>query len=301
MELDLTRIFVKVVQFNSFSKAAEALRMPRSTVSKSISRLERETGTKLLVRSTRSLALTAAGRGFYEASHGPVHQLEDARKALYGQDRVLTGVVRITAPEDLGTFVVAPAVAKLSALHPMLRFELEYTDDVIDLIKDGFDLAVRIGRARDSGMTLRRAGEVVLIAVASPGYLKDKARIKAPGDLSDHACLALNVRKMAGVWPLRSTGKAVQVPIKARILCNQTSSLLRMALADGGVALVPTYICQPYLDSGRLVRVLPAWSSIGWPVSLISPLAPSTSARLKATVDQILGELKQSGIIGSRS
>lgn len=292
MELGLIRIFVKVVQYNSFSKAAIALKMPKSTVSKSISRLEKETGTKLLVRSTRSLTLTVAGRTFYEASFGPIHQLEDAQKELYGKDNLLTGLIRITAPEDLGSFIIAPAIAKLSSRHPQLRFELQYTDTIIDLVKEGFDLAIRVGRVRDSGLKLKRAGEVILIAVASPDYLKGKEKIKAPKDLTQHHCLTLSLQQTAVRWTLKSTAKTIHVPIQSNILCNQMSSLLRMALANGGIALVPSYICQESLDKGKLVRVLPEWSSPGWPVSMISPLAPSSSARLKAAVDQIFAELK---------
>jgi len=297
MELDLTRIFVKVVQYNSFTRAAEALKMPKSTVSKSISRLERETGTKLLVRSTRNLTVTSAGKAFYEKSLGPIHQLEDAQKELYGKDNLLTGTVRITAPEDLGAFVIAPAIAKLSIEHSSLRFELQYTDHVVDLVKEGFDLAVRIGKARDSGLKLRRAGEVTLVAVATQAYLKGREKLKAPKDLSQHQLLSLGVQQMSERWTLRSKDKVVQVAVHAKIVSNQMSSLLRMALADGGVALVPTYICQPYLESGAVTRVLPDWSSPGIPVSLISPLAPSSSARLKVTVDQIIEELKLKSIM----
>jgi len=292
MELDLTRVFVKVVQHNGFAKAAQALRMPRSTVSKSISRLEREAGTKLLVRSTRSLAVTQAGRAFYEAIVGPIHALEDAQAALSGTDSLLKGTVRITAPEDLGTLMIAPAVAKVSIRHPHLRFELSYAEARIDLIKEGFDLGVRIGPVRDSGLKLKRAGDVVLIPVASPAYLKGRAQIKSPSDLSDHHCLSLNLPQTADQWSLRSSQKTVHVPIQPKILGNQMSTLLKIALDDGGIALVPTYLCQSHLENGQLVRVLPLWRSLVWPVSLVSPLAPSSSARLKVTVDAILDELK---------
>ncbi len=292
MDLELNRIFVKVVQFDSFSKAAAAMKMPKSTVSRSITRLERETGTKLLIRSTRSLALTDAGQAFYEASLGPIHQLEDAQKSLYGKDNLLTGTVRITAPEDLGTFVIAPAIAKLSAQNPSLRFDLKYTDTRLDLIKEGFDLAVRIGPIKISGLKIKTAGEVILVPVASPGYLKGKAKIKVPRELSLHQCLSLDLQQTASRWTLRAGEKTVHVPIQAKILCNQMSSLVQMALADGGIALVPTYICQPYLENGQLIRVLPPWSDSGWPVSILSPLAPSSSARLKITIDKLLEELK---------
>lgn len=292
MELDLIRVFVKVVQHGSFAKGAQALKMPRSTVSKSISRLERETGTKLLLRSTRSLAVTQTGQTFYEASLGPIQALENAESSLYGQDNLLTGTVRITAPEDLGTFVIAPAVTKLSALHSLLRFELVYTDQRLDLIKEGFDLGVRIGPVRDSGLKLRRVGETVLILVASPGYLSGCKNIRTPYELSRVDCVTLNLPQTAERWSLRSANKTVQVPIKPKILINQMSSVLRTGLEGGGIALVPQYLCQPQLKNGQLIRVLPKWSSSTWPISLVSPLAPSSSARLKVTVDAIFDELK---------
>lgn len=291
LELDLTRIFVKVVQNNSFSRAAGVLNMPKSTVSKAVARLERETATKLLVRSTRSLTLTPAGRSFYDASLGPVTQLEDAQKSLYGRDSLLTGLVRITAPEDLGTFVIAPAIAELSALHPDLKFDLHYTDEIVDLVKHGFDLAIRMGRIRDSSLKIKRAGEVVLIPIASQKYLKNREKIRSPQDLKHHTILSMNLQGIVDSWTLRSHKGTVQVPIKPKIISNQMSSLLSMAIAGAGVVLVPNFLCEPHIAAGRLVRVLPDWSNPGIAVSIISPLAPSSSARLKVTVDQVYGAL----------
>lgn len=293
LELDLTRIFVKVVQNNSFTKAASILNMPKSTVSKAISRLEKMTATKLIVRSTRSLSLTSAGRTFFDASLGPVNQLEDAQKSLYGQDNVLAGLVRITAPEDLGTFVVAPAIAKLSSQHPDLKFEICYTDKVVDLVKDGYDLAIRIGKTRDSNLILKRAGEVVLVPVASPKYLNSREKIRTPNDLKKHTVLCLNIQTIIDSWTLRSSKGTIHIPLTPKIVSNQMSSLMMMSIAGAGITLVPNYLCQPHIESGRLIRLLPDWSSPGMAVSIISPLAPSSSARLKLTIDQIHRSLSE--------
>lgn len=256
-----------------------------------ISRLEKVTATKLLLRSTRSLTLTPAGRAFYESSIGPLTQLEDAQKSLYGQDSILAGLVRMTAPEDLGTFILAPAIADLSARHPDLKFELSYTDEIVDLVKDGFDLAVRIGKTRDSSLKLRRAGEAMLVPVASPKYLSSRPRLRMPNDLKKHSLLCLNVRYISDHWTLRSSAGKVHVPVVPKIISNQMSSLLSMAVAGAGIALVPVYLCRPHLESGKLVRLLPEWSSPGLAVSIISPLAPSSSARLKITIDKIQAAL----------
>lgn len=294
MELDLIRVFVKVVQNGSFSKAAALLQLPKSTVSKSISRLEKTTGTKLLVRTTRSLTLTAAGRAFYDTSLGPVQILEDAQKSLYGQDSILSGQVRITAPEDLGLHVIAPTVAQLAATNPHLAFDLHYTDEVIDLVKDGFDLAIRIGRISESTFKIKRPGEVRLILVATPQYLKKIDKIKSPEDLKNCTCMSLKGGSLSVRWPLKSSkGGVIQVPIQARITSNQTNSLLKAALQHAGIALVPRFLCQKELHDGKLVRVLPEYSTPPLPVSMISPLNSTSSARLKITIDHIFSALQK--------
>lgn len=294
MEIELIRIFVKVVQNGSFSRAADLLRLPKSTVSKAISKLEAETGTTLLLRTTRSLTLTQSGRGFYESCLGPIHQLEDAHKSLYGQDSILTGTLKITAPEDLGSYVIAPAIAELSLQHPELYFELVYTDDVLDLVKDGFDIAIRIGRLNDSNLKVKRTGEVTLIPVAAPQYLKNRTKIKQPSDLKEHHCLSLQFASTTERWTLRSQKGTTHTEIKTKIAANQMTSLLQMALAGGGVALVPSYLSQTHIDAGYLIRVLPEWSSPGISAAIITPLAPSSSARLKITIDHLSVALTKS-------
>lgn len=287
MDLELTRIFVKVAQNGSFSKAAQILKLPKSTVSKAISKLEKETGTILLMRTTRSLTLTASGRAFYETSLGPIRQLEDAQKSLYGKDSIMSGLVRITAPEDLGSFVLSPAISKLAAQHPQLNFEIVCTDDIVDLVKDGFDIAVRIGRVNESRFKVKKAGEFPLILVASPQYLKDKEKIKKPQDLHNHYCLSLNIASIFNKWTLKSSKGTVPLSIQTKLSTNQMTSLIQMALSGGGVALVPQYLCQKELDSGKLVHVLPEWSSPSLPVWIVSPLGSASSARLKMAIDCI--------------
>lgn len=292
MELDLVRYFVKVVQFGSFSKAAESLKVPKSTVSKAISRLENETGTTLLLRTTRSQTLTPAGRAFFDSSVGAIQVLEDARKSLSAGDSIVSGVIKLTAPEDLGNHVVAPAIAHLAKRHAALDFELRYTDTVVDLVKDGFDLAIRIGQLKESRLKARRVGEITLIAVASPGYLKNSERIRHPRDLSAHACLTYGETSLRSKWHLKSKSESATVALRPRIMSNQMTSLMKMAVAGAGVALVPRYLCAKDVHSGRLVEVLPEWTSIGLPVSIVSPLAMSSTARLKITTDYLADAIR---------
>lgn len=293
MDLELIRIFVKVVQNNSFSRAAEILKLPKSTVSKAVTRLESETGTRLLVRTTRSLTLTAAGRAFHESCLGPIQLLEDARKSLDGRDSMLTGLIRLTAPEDLGAAIISPELARLAMAHPGLSFEMVYTDEIVDLVKDGFDLAVRIGPPRESRLKAKKVGEVELVTVAAPSYLKTAPRLREPGDLMNHLCLGLNHRVMLKTWTLKSKKGTVHASVNPRLVCNQTSSLRQAALAGGGVALVPHYLCLGDIEAGTLDRVLPDWRSPGRQVSILSPISSTSSARLKITSEHLAGALSR--------
>lgn len=293
MNLDLTRIFVKVVQLGSFSKAAELLRMPKSTISKMVSRLERETGTKLLLRTTRSLTLTAAGRAYYETCLGPLQIIEDAQKSLDGDENLLSGLLRLTAPEDLGSAVIAPAVAELSRKHPGLQFDLQYTDRVVDLIKEGFDLAVRIGHLRESRLRAKRLSEIIMIPVASPLYLKPHPPLRKPEDLEKHAALSLSMIKPE--WKLKTSNATATVHPQVKITSNHMTSLVRLAVAGAGIAYAPAFFVQEEIERGRLIRLLPDWTSQGLPVSLISPLPTNSSARLKL-VSTRLSEVLQEAL-----
>lgn len=285
--IELTRIFIKVVQQGSFSKAAELLKIPKSTVSKAVARLERETETKLLLRTTRSQTLTASGRAFYETCLEPLQILEDAQKSLYGKDATIAGKIKITAPEDLGCHVIAPIIGELSHLHEKLSFELQYTNQVIDLVKDGFDFAVRIGSLRQSGLKAKRIGEVMLIPVATPSYLEKRGKITSPQDLLKHDCLSISAGNLMQRWDLKNKSQIAKIMVNIKVESNQMTSLLQVALAGGGVALVPSYLCKNELQQKKLVRVLPGWHSVGLPVSLVSPVSMAASARLKLVSDKI--------------
>lgn len=290
MELELVQIFVKVVKTGSFTKAAELLRIPKSSVSKAITRLEENTGTKLLLRTTRSQTLTAAGKVFYDTCVGPVQTIEDAQKSLSGSDSLLTGNLKITAPEDLGTQVLAPAAGQLTKEHPGLNFELNYTDQVLDLVKEGYDLAVRFGKLKESGLKSKKIGEVKLYVIAAPDYLKQNSKITKPDDIKRHPCLSLT----PGPWNLKSaTGASAHVPINVRIRSNQMSSLIKACASGAGLAMVPGFLAKPFLESGELVRVLPQWTSHGVPVSMLSPLPFSSSARLRMATDYFMVELQK--------
>lgn len=292
MELESIRFFVKVIEQKSFTKAAGILNVPKSTISKSISRMEGELGTSLIQRTTRSLSLTAAGKQFFDYCQSAIHQLEDAQKTMFGADKVVAGPIRLTAPEDLGTFMIARAVGELTKQHPKISFELNYTDQVVDLVKDGYDLAVRIGPLNQSNFKAKKVGEIILIMVASPKYIKTHPKINHPRDLEQHECLSYRARSLSQRWTLHSKSTRFSASIKSRITSNQMTSLMQISQSDVGIALVPAYLCQPLLVSGDLIHVLPEWSSPGLPVYLLSPNSNLISARIRITADHLATKIK---------
>jgi len=293
MNIELVQIFVKVVQTGGFSRAAAVLKLPKSTVSKAVSRLENESGTKLLLRTTRSQTLTAAGRAFYDSCLGPVQAIEDAQKSLSGSDSLLSGTLKVTAPEDLGTELLSPAVGRLIGQHPGLNFELVYSDERMDLVRDGYDLAIRIGPLGASGLRSKKIGDVKLVLVASSEYLAARPRIQRPEDLSSHACLTFNGGVGKHFWQLQSKAATAKVPITARVTSNQMTALLKAAIGGAGVAVVPAFLACSAAQAGKIVRVLPQWATPGVAVSLLSPLPFSSSARLRMVSDYFAAELQK--------
>ncbi len=293
IEIELSRIFVKVVQQGSFSKAAELLKIPKSSVSKGLARLENLTGTKLLLRTTRSQTLTAAGRAFYETCLEPIQILEDAQKSLLGQDTIVSGTIKLTAAEDIGTYVIAPVIGELCRTHPKISFELHYTNEVVDLVKDGFDLAVRFGKLAESQLKVRPVGHIDMIAVAAPSYLAAHKKIQEPRDLSEHDCLCLRNHSMSRTWVLQNDKKKLSVSVKPRVESHQMTSLLKIATAGAGVLFAPRFLCRGDIENGNLARVLPGWTGVGIPVSIVSPVSIAATARLKLVSDYIAAAIQK--------
>ena len=293
MDLEPVRIFVHVVQAGGFSRAAQTLGLPKSTVSRSISRLEREAGARLLIRTTRQVSLTETGRRFYEDCLDPVRSIEEARRLLQGRDERMSGVIRITAPDDFGTQVISPIVGMLLREYPGLTFELAYTNEVLDLVRHGYDFALRIGPLTPSRLKARRLGELVPCLVAAPGYLQARPPIRAPRDLADHDCLAIESASFHQSWSLRSGARQVDVAIRPRVLLNQVVSVLGLALQGIGVALLPNHLCREALRAGQLRRVLPAWQGEPIALSLVSPLGTAASGRLRLVAERLAAAIRQ--------
>ncbi len=293
MDIKLIHYFVEIIKHGSFTKAAESLKIPKSTLSKAVTKLERETGTKLLVRSTRKQALTSAGREFYETCLGPIQTIEDAQKALYGQDSIISGTVKITVPEDFEIFVLSSCIQSLCEQYPDLKIIIKSTNDVVDLVGEGYDFAVRIGPLEESNLKVRTIGYIKLATVVSKDYF-ERIELNRPSDLLNVRCIGLISSKPHQTWTLTKNKKTEVVKTPLTVETNQITSVYKLTLSGAGVSVLPTFLCQQSIDSGELVQVLEDWQFQKVPVSLISPLSTISSVRLKVVSEEIITALRAS-------
>lgn len=287
MDLNQIATFVKVFESGSFTKAAAALKQPKSRVSRAISTLERELNVTLLYRTTRQFSPTDAGRLLYEQCRPHVCGLQAALFSLGNQSQEVAGVLRVSATPDVGASLLGSLIAELGVVYPKLVIELQLADQVIDLVKERVDLALRIGSLKDSTLKSRTLGKISFIFVASPHYLDKMPRIKTLSDLTEQAILDFSRDSGDRHWKLRSnsTGKMETIRVKAHSRSNTPKVLLDLAVAGAGVALLPEFLCHEALKKGFLLRILKDYTSKKWPIQFVWPAQKVANPKIRAFVD----------------
>lgn len=290
MDLNETAVFVKVVEAGSFSAAARLLGLPTSTVSTRVARLEKRLGVTLLQRTTRRLRLTDTGELYYRhASTGLGHML-DAEAAVTESNGEPKGLLRVTAPADLGDVLLAEIVNQLRRNHPKISIDMVLMNRYVDLVAEGVDVAIRTGALKDSTLIAKAAGVARWEPFASPEYLESAPPLKSPEALRHHYCLQFTPLGKES-WTLKSKTSSVTIPMAGQVLINDVRVIQSMALAGEGVALLPMYLCRDDCTVGRLVRVLPAWHAKADTVHIVYPRQRFMAPKLRAFIDLALREL----------
>lgn len=286
MDLNGALIFVRVAQLGSFTKAARALRLPNSSVSDRISDLEKTLGVRLLVRTTRKLHLTDAGSRFLQKAELAVAALMAAGEEASSSQSQPTGVLRITAPVEFDLSSVSAAVTDYLQKFPQVRMQFLLTERVVDLIGEGFDIAIRVGQAKPSSLSTISLGTSGFILIASPDYIGRSPKIRHPHDLAHHNCLSVSTEKDAAgaaIWDLVSVGgQKAKIEIQARVSSNSLSAIKHLASIAEGVALMPATVVRDDVSAGRLVHVLPEWSTAPQPVYLAHADRKNLSRKVEA-------------------
>lgn len=280
--------FVRVVETGSFVRAAERLGWSTSSLSRLIAELEEHLGARLLNRTTRRLSLTESGQAFYERSVQLLNDLEEA-EAIAGQAvAVPQGTIRLTCSYNVATYRLAPAIATFVARYPQVRFDVTVADRIIDLVEEGFDLAIRIGRVGSDQLVARKLGESILLCCAAPGYVERRGAPATPDDLAGHDTLTYAYAPSARTWPfVGPDGDVQEVRVGGSLHANSGDMLVAAAVAGLGVVFEPDFMVLPELQAGRLVRLLPGYSGRRAEIWAVYPSRRHLSVKVRLFVDHI--------------
>ena len=287
-DLNEVLVFARVVESGSFTGAARALHMPKSTVSRKVTDLEERLGARLLQRTTRRLSLTDEGRTYYSYSARIATEIEEAERAVGRLHELPRGPLRVTMP--LNFDFMGPTIAEFAKRYPEVTLDVVSTDRVVGLVEEGFDVAIRAGRLADSTLVARALVTIRRIVVASPGYLKKHGRPRAPGDLEQHDCLVFSGGADRS-WQLHRESSTLEVAVRPRLVINDFEILLAAATAGLGVAMLPEYRCIADLRARRLEHVLKEWCSPRAAIHAVYPSTRHLSPKVKAFVDHLQEKL----------
>ena len=252
-------VFIRAVEQGGFSPAARALRMTPSAVSKLVARLERRLGARLINRSTRKLLLTAEGQAFLERAHRVLADLDEAERAVTA-GAVPRGLVRVNCNVPFGLHRLLPLVPRFTAAHPEVRLDIALTDQVIDLMDERADVAIRVGSMRPSQLMARKLGQSRMAVVAAPTYLARRGVPQTPYDLDAHNCIAFNFARHVDEWSFIVDGTHVSLPARGDVVAGDGEISRRLALAGQGVTRLSLFHIRPDIKAGRLVPMLEAYN-----------------------------------------
>ena len=279
-------VFVKVVAHHSFVGAAGELGLSRAGVSKHVQALERSLGVRLLNRNTRRLSLTEIGVVVYERYARILEEIDEVERNAGALQTNPRGTLRITAPVSFGVPHLAPAVVDYMAEYPDVSIDMVLNDRTVDLIEEGFDVAVRIGHLVDSTLIARRIAPIRFALCAAPAYLERHGEPRRPADLTQHNCLEFSYRQTGAEWHFTGPdGTAESVRVSGRLKVNNPQVLHTAALNGEGVEFDPTFVVGPDIAAGRLVALMPDYTPIETDLSIVYPPGRQLSAKVRSFVD----------------
>lgn len=286
-DLNDIAVFVRVAQFESFSRAARALGMPVSTVSRKVTALEERLGVTLLQRTTRKLSLTAQGRAYFDQCSEPLSHLYDAERVITQTQKKPEGLLRISGPVMLEQESFYAFISSFLKKYPGIHVDLHFTNLFLDLIAENVDVAIRFGDLQDSSLVAQRVGRSVRHLVASPEYVRNHGLPLRPEEISQLPCVLINARNNETEWHLVNGRKSVKVHVTGPVAARDFHIVSAFALRGHGIALLPSSYCDAHIDSGELVRILPEWSSPEIFVHAVYPTRRFMPSKLKAFLDEL--------------
>ncbi|TQV88508.1 LysR family transcriptional regulator [Aliikangiella coralliicola] len=290
-------VFASVVDKGSFTAAANAYELPKSNISRKVSRLEEHLGVRLLERSTRKLHLTEIGEIYYRHCVRIQEEIESARLSIDKMAASPIGQLNICASITVGQNFISRHLHGFQQKYPQVTLNLQLTNRRVDVIEEGFDLVLRVGDLKDSNLVARRLCQSELMLFASPEYLKRKPKLTNPDALSHHQCLHASTVSQKPQWRLlknqaENNKKESIVDFKPAFICDDFTVLRKMAINGAGIARLPSYICRQAINERKLVRVLPDWAFKTVDIYALFPSHKGATPKVRVFIDYLIESLK---------
>ncbi|HMT92813.1 LysR family transcriptional regulator [uncultured Thiothrix sp.] len=293
MDFDSLQIFVKVVQLGSFTRAADSLNKQKAYVSRSVTQLERALGVRLLERTTRSISLTESGRELYERALDILQAIENVQQTLQSSQFEPQGTLKLSCGIEFGMMVVSHWLSGYLQEYPQMRIEADFTGRLVDIVGEGFDLVIRLGPLNDSSLIARKLGELHYGLFASPHYLAQYPVLQHPQELNQHSLIVFSgEQRYPSHWDLSNGQEQFKlVHQQTSLKINNSFAVGEAAVAGLGIAQLPLLIAKPYVQTQRLIRVLPAWAAAAVEIHAIYPSNRYLNPKVRAFIDYALKHL----------
>ena len=285
------RVFTAVVDAASFVGAGDALNMSKAAVSRHVSDLEQRLGVRLMHRTTRMLSLTPEGELFLARSREILASIEASEAELSTRSVTASGLLKISVPVSFGIRHLAPLWSEFLANHPQVTLDVQLADRVIDLMDEGFDLAVRIARLPDSSLISRQLASTRLVLCAAPSYLKRRGTPAHPSELAQHDVMGYSLMAMGDQWQFTGPDGPVSAKVRPRMWTNNGDSCVAASLAGAGIQLQPTFLIDQELASGQLVEIMPQFRSVELGIYAVYPSRKFVLPKMRALVEFLSAQL----------
>lgn len=285
-------VFAAVVEAGSFVGAADALGISKAVASRLIAELEARLGVRLLHRTTRKLSLTEEGRTFHARCKSVLADVEEAEAEITAQSGQARGLLKVNVPVTFGVMHLAPLWGDFMAHNPEVSLDVTLSDRFVDLVEEGYDLAVRIGRLGNSSLISRQLSSTRMVLCASPGYLAARGEPSHPEDLVRHAVMGYSLFSTGDIWEFTGPKGPVSVKVHPRLRTNNGDTCVQAALHHQGVILQPTFMVQPHLRDGTLREILPQFRSTELGIHAVYPSRQHVAPRIRVLIDYLQRALR---------
>jgi DNA-binding transcriptional LysR family regulator len=297
--LSAFRTFIRISETGSFSAVAREVGATQPAISRQVAQLEEHLGARLFQRSTRSLALTEDGRDLLTHARHIVDAVEETESAIGRRSASPSGLVRLGAPSVFGRLYLAPRIGLLMTRYPGLSVELNVADEVVDMVQEGLDLAIRVGEIADASLVARRIGSTTPSTFASVEYLDQHGEPEHPNELADHDCILFTRLPDAGTWVFTGREGQVSVEVKGRFRTNAVDTMQAAVLAGLGIARLPSWMVRMELEAGLVRPILREWKPKPRPIFAVYPSRRFLAPRTRAVIDFLVDEFRLDPVISA--